>query len=597
MNKVLVFVFGFSLLSLTNCIKAAVARVEATTTDESHLASVLHIASFAEGGGQDLSLPVPDVRHFKAAGGGYTQDSPLFSKQEEMRDIGGLPVAPRAVKPHVTPEVSVTMRCITNLVILYFVVYTIHYVVLTVKHWSLVNFGEHEENHLAGYVDTLFFAPMLCILFLAAHMRAVHLTRGQIERHGLPPWWVEWAMMLCTYSLLAQTVLAVLYSVITGQPWKDATERTKRGPGESALAVCRYVVMAGIYGGFTSVCVGVCIMEAPHSGGSEGPPMSPAVNCTVLLSVLYFAVHLVLALARALTASTRRFDSAQELQREVETTVAFAPMLCVLFVSARVRALQLDPEHGRNQNWVSYFMYACTLTVLLQTLIAAVGIMLGLQVSDLSRTSFKVRLVRGARDVAFWVLYICVCVVVLSVLLLGRDQRDRPVPSVPASIKCTMFLTALYFFVYLAQMVVRAVHSGMAREEVEPSNGFLQRLAAFLRYEAKDAVDIAPMLSVLFVTAFIRAAQITGGKGAPPGWAQNFMYVATWSVLFQILTRADALFENPPKTTRRACVMLQCLWLLLMCSCVIGVVIALFTMGPEDANGEGAISILQPPGL
>merc|ERR1719389_728793 len=50
-------------------------------------------------------------------------------------------------------------------------------------------------------------------------------------------------------------------------------------------------------------------------------------------------------------------------------TVNFAPMLCILFIGARMRALQLDPKFGNPQPWAQNCFYLCTYSVLVQLLL------------------------------------------------------------------------------------------------------------------------------------------------------------------------------------------------------------------------------------
>ena len=40
-------------------------------------------------------------------------------------------------------------------------------------------------------------------------------------------------------------------------------------------------------------------------------------------------------------------------------TVNMAPMLCVLFIGARMRALQIDPVHGSPQPWAQFCFFLC----------------------------------------------------------------------------------------------------------------------------------------------------------------------------------------------------------------------------------------------
>ena len=101
------------------------------------------------------------------------------------------------------------------------------------------------------------------------------------------------------------------------------------------------------YGGFTTVCVGACLMVAPTSVYPNGaPPVSPAVACTMNLSFQYFAVYLAIAVITTYQqfygGSSYSLKLAGVLQL-CQNTVSFAPMLCILFIGARMRALQIDP--------------------------------------------------------------------------------------------------------------------------------------------------------------------------------------------------------------------------------------------------------------
>merc|ERR1719161_649371 len=58
------------------------------------------------------------------------------------------------------------------------------------------------------------------------------------------------------------------------------------------------------------------------------------------------------------------------------------------------------------------------------------------------------------------------------------------------------------------------------------------------------------MLSILFVGTRMPALLITNNKGAPQGWVQDGMYMATWAVLIQFLMCmiVPLATGNPAKT-------------------------------------------------
>merc|ERR1719379_3263957 len=127
--------------------------------------------------------------------------------------------------------------------------------------------------------------------------------------------------------------------------------------------------MAALYGSFAVVCAGILKMKSPPNlfiGGD--PPVSPAVSCVINLSVQYFVVYLLVAVAKTVQQlKGETSNKAVDVLQLAAYTVNFAPMLCILFISARIRALQIDPTDGNPQPWAQACFYMCTYSVLVQT--------------------------------------------------------------------------------------------------------------------------------------------------------------------------------------------------------------------------------------
>merc|ERR1719420_1122722 len=141
----------------------------------------------------------------------------------------------------------------------------------------------------------------------------------------------------------------------------------------------RYVALVALYGGFTAVIVSVFLIEHPKDPALT-PPISPAMQCVMNLTIQYFFIYLVLFLS----------ITAQQFQPEVEfwgtvisimeagqKTVMFAPMLSMLFIGARMRALQLTkakdgtiPPTAGPQGWAQDGMFLSTWSVLVQVIMA-----------------------------------------------------------------------------------------------------------------------------------------------------------------------------------------------------------------------------------
>merc|ERR1719443_1520064 len=115
--------------------------------------------------------------------------------------------------------VSTTMKCIIMLACQYFIIYTINVIVQALRStaedpasWDdscFVLLAERSQN-------TVNYAPMLCVLFLACRMRAIQLTYGHTERYGLPQWWVQVAMQVCTWAILGQLLVILIFPCIFG---------------------------------------------------------------------------------------------------------------------------------------------------------------------------------------------------------------------------------------------------------------------------------------------------------------------------------------------------------------------------------------------
>merc|ERR1719230_289964 len=102
------------------------------------------------------------------------------------------------------------------------------------------------------------------------------------------------------------------------------------------------------------------------------PPVSPAVGSTMNLSAQYFFVYLGIAVCHTyqdFQGKTPFLTKLEGIFRMAVNTVNFAPMLCILFIGARMRALQIDPVNGNPQKWAQMCFYLCAYSVLAQVVL------------------------------------------------------------------------------------------------------------------------------------------------------------------------------------------------------------------------------------
>merc|ERR1712216_72664 len=137
---------------------------------------------------------------------------------------------------------------------------------------------------------------------------------------------------------------------------------------------------------------------------------------------------------------------------------------------------------------------------------------------------------------------------------------------------------------------------------------------------AKATVQLAPMLSVLFIATRMRALQITDNRGAPQGYVQDGMYLASWSLLVQFIMclimpvftgkayHVDSLDPEKPRADQTkedlgvcgiqipfsavAVTIVRYLALVSLLGGLTAVITGVFLMTPENANGRGSMPLV-----
>jgi len=442
----------------------------------------------------------------------------------------------------------------------------------------------------------------------------------------LPQPYVKNAMQCCAWSVLVQTILVLLLPVFVGDVEVEADGTPKAsipGVGGQVVTLIRYAAMLAMYGGFTSVCVGAQMMEAPVSLYPSGtPPVSPAVGCTMNLCFQYFAVYLAIQLIKTFKDfGGKMSDTMKTVEGTLEfceQTVVFAPMLCILFIGARMRALQMDPVNGNPQVWAQNCFYLCAYAVLGQVILLflipfAIG---GKLIKDdqAAAGDVKFEMAEGSSDGAFKALlsvrfvimaalYGGFTAVIVSVIVIEHPEGAEKTPEISPAMQCVMNLTMQYFFVYLCLWVLITYKQfGQASPSVDTCINTFDT--------ATKTVLFCPMLSVLFIGLRLRALQITDQKGAPQGWAQQGMFLSTWAVMVQlamillfgavygkvntdadgnVVVEAGAEKKESSNVIGYIVQAVRYLALIAQYGGAITVVYALFVITPETANGVGVL--------
>merc|ERR1719502_307700 len=100
------------------------------------------------------------------------------------------------------------------------------------------------------------------------------------------------------------------------------------------------------------------------------------------MSCQYFIVYGVIQLCKTIddwmSINNEWLHSLRSACDTATLSMNFAPMLAVLFIAARMRALQMDPVHGHPQRWAQNCFFLCTYAVMFQCILAVcIALVLG----------------------------------------------------------------------------------------------------------------------------------------------------------------------------------------------------------------------------
>merc|ERR1719398_85326 len=126
------------------------------------------------------------------------------------------------------------------------------------------------------------------------------------------------------------------------------------------MTAFRFLIMLFVYACAVAVVCSVFTIEHPD-GKDLTPPLSPTMQCVLNLAFQYFLIYALLWIFITLKDFTGyELTSAMQAIETAKSTVAFAPMIAVLFICTRMRALQMTDNKGAPQGWVQDGMYLAT---------------------------------------------------------------------------------------------------------------------------------------------------------------------------------------------------------------------------------------------
>lgn len=530
-------------------------------------------------------------------------DEEAASKQDEDEDEATrMPPEQRAM--YFRP-VSVTLYCVMILVIESLLIHTF----LTVS---------RNAEELAGYTtDSLVtetlscasrstsFPPMLCLLFVACRMYVLATTEGQ----GEPPVWVKVCMVVATVGMTFQFLVVLMLPMATEQRPHYGLRLTEMA-GEPSdvhpmLWAHRYrnvglrsfmystqgVALVCIYGGVLGVIAGIVTFP---KGTTE---VSAAVKCTVLLSLVYFGANLAQWALRTHSELHGFLDGTWKSVRNGALAASMStrkvPMFAVIFLAARMRALQLDPPHGLPPVWAQACFY--TIVALIYCEVAAC-VYIGANGEEEEGREYSGSYVFTTTSLGSnLVQHICAllstaALVPVVLAIFWMEGADGHIAPLSRTVKSALELGGLFFGVHTLQTFV-ALYESVFRKSCPKWRNTLLATA--------QGVNMCPLLSILFLATRMRALQITNQQGTVPGWAQHCMAMCVFATVTQFLcclvlplftgkaAKVDEdgapQYDLSPMVRAYAVTVVKYVALICLHGGVIGVCFAVFAMTPETA--------------
>lgn len=145
------------------------------------------------------------------------------------------------------------------------------------------------------------------------------------------------------------------------------------GTGAFLIFLIRYIVLILLFGSMLGVLWSVVMLQAPH--GQITPAISTSMHCvmvfTVIFILMYFLSTIVKTYAELFLDVVGQMTIGERILNAGLPTLDCVPMLCILYVSARMRALQVHPS-GAPQLWAQDMMYVGTYSLISQLCVSLV---------------------------------------------------------------------------------------------------------------------------------------------------------------------------------------------------------------------------------
>merc|ERR1719261_877012 len=175
-------------------------------------------------------------------------------------------------------------------------------------------------------------------------------------------------------------------------------------------------------------------------------------------------------------------------------------MLAILFIGARMRALQMDPVNGKPQTWAQNCFFACTYALMVQTILCvSIPVVLGGKVKkgttegdmeyEVSNTGIATVLTIVRFGITFCI-YVGFSCVIYSVFTIEHPQGPQYTPPISVTMKCVTNLTVQFFTVYLGLWIAQTCKDFLGMQ-LPLVTQLMQNCQAPLEAQHRERHDVA----------------------------------------------------------------------------------------------------------
>jgi len=353
--------------------------------------------------------------------------------------------------PAQTTKVSPAIICTITLAKLYFIVCLLLWIAGAMPQSDFQEQCKRAALSMSGVTKK---APMFAVLFLASRMRALNLD----PPYGMPPFWMQCCFYGITGLVCLETVGAAMVG-FTGDMKKAyygvyifTCDRPFFHYIEHIPAMTSYLLLI-------PVIYGVTLMSAADG---HPAPLSTTLRCVVWFQGLYFSVMFLQSMF-LFSEEANKVDRPMRRDAAVAAgiSLSLAPLLSILFVATRMRALQITQQQGAPPGWAQDCMLIALFATGVQALCCLVmPIFVGssCKVDEDGNPDYDLEPMIGAyavatvKYVALFALHGSVVMICISVFVMTPEtahEGGRFITSRTALFKGLFIMTCVFFVALL----------------------------------------------------------------------------------------------------------------------------------------------------